>query len=95
MSNPAITLKSIVLLLLLIFLALPVETFLAQTGVTNSWTTAIASKVDKTRDEIAQELEDLGQEIKPQLMTDPKGFDQFFESQIHQLRKELHERDQH
>jgi hypothetical protein len=46
----------------------------------------------KFREEIMHELEDLGAEIKPQLLHDVKGFE-YTESTIHKLRHEIHERD--
>jgi uncharacterized membrane-anchored protein YjiN (DUF445 family) len=53
---------------------------------------ATKSKIDKMRDEIQHELNDLGQEIEPQVLGETKGFE-YTESLIHKLRHELHERD--
>lgn len=44
-------------------------------------------------DEIAHELQELGNEIKPQLRPDAHGMDEYHESLLHHLRKELHLRD--
>lgn len=47
------------------------------------------------RDEIANELEELGEEIKPHLKatSKPDGFDEFNETTLHKLQRELRERD--
>jgi uncharacterized coiled-coil DUF342 family protein len=53
---------------------------------------ATKSKIDKMRDEIQHELNELGQEIQPQVLGEAKGFE-YTDSLIHKLRHELHERD--
>ena len=51
--------------------------------------------VDKSRvNDIAHELEDLGEEIKPQVLHETGGFE-YTESLIHKLRRDIHEKDVH
>ena len=45
-------------------------------------------------DEIAHELEELGAEIKPQVLrSEPHGFHEYHESLVHKLRRRIHEHD--
>lgn len=45
-------------------------------------------------EEISHELEELGEEIRPQLLHEPHGFkDDFHDSLVHKLRHAMHEKD--
>ena len=48
----------------------------------------------RERDEIANELEDLGDEIKGQVMKRPEGFDEYHEEKLHELKREMRQKDE-
>jgi len=48
----------------------------------------------REREEIAHELEDLGDEIKDQVMKRPEGFSEFHEEKLHELKREMRQKDE-
>ena len=64
------------------------------TTPTTTTTTIVCHESHKPHvDEISHELQELGNEIKPQLRSAPHGMDEYHESLLHHFRKELHLRD--
>ena len=61
-------------------------------GVATKTTSPSLLKTSKV-DEISHELEELGQEIKPQLRPQSHGMNEFHESLVHKLRRAIHEKD--
>jgi hypothetical protein len=51
-------------------------------------------KNTKKLDEISHELEELGGEIKPQVMQERRGFNEYHETLVHKLRRAVHEKDE-
>jgi len=79
--------KTIILLLSL----LPAFGFLSQRVVHHPLT--IVKTTARERDEISHELEDLGAEIKPHLMPEAEGFNEFHEGKLHAIKHEMHEKE--
>ena len=55
--------------------------------------TAPPRQTTKKIDEIAHELEELGQEIQPHLSHPKHGFNEYHEGLVHKLRRTIHEKD--
>jgi hypothetical protein len=91
-DNPQRTMmKKLLIVLFLVFL--PVDGFAPHGQVAKNEASATFLKTAK-RDEISQELEELGGEkIRPRVTHEKRGFNEFHETLVHKLRHALHEKD--
>ena len=83
--------KTITALLFLPLFLRHVATGFIPTSQPRSSVVRAVTKSSKSRDEIAHELEDLGDEIKHQVMRNDviHGFDEIHETEVHKLRKRV------